>query len=161
MSDRVSIVTRLILDRPTCPDCIGKKSGLTTREVDATLGLIADALKVYREPDRCHVCDETREVFSVKRLTPSIADPACAQCDKPILPTDHKATVQNVPYHYACWDRKTRKTMLDEVCTVCGKSVGSAADVREGDRQFHLDCYVTYKRRETPPAPPPGRPASR
>jgi hypothetical protein len=70
MPDRVSIVTRLILDRPTCLDCIAKKSGLTVREAEVTLDMIADALMVYREPDRCLVCEETKRVFSVKRLTP-------------------------------------------------------------------------------------------
>ena len=69
MPDRVSIITRLILDRPTCLDCIAPKSGVTAREAEATLDLIEDALKVYREPDRCRVCDEMKQVFSVKRLT--------------------------------------------------------------------------------------------
>ena len=68
--DRVSIVTRLILDRPTCLDCIARKSGLTVREAEVTLDMIADALRVYREPDRCLVCEEMKRVFSVKRLTP-------------------------------------------------------------------------------------------
>ena len=68
--DRVSIVTRLILDRPTCLDCIAGKSGLSAREAEATLDMIADALRVYREPDRCRVCEEMKRVFSVKRLTP-------------------------------------------------------------------------------------------
>jgi hypothetical protein len=69
MADRVSIVTRLILDRPTCLACLATKSGLTVREAEATLDLIEDALRVYREPDRCRVCEEMKRVFSVKRLT--------------------------------------------------------------------------------------------
>ena len=68
--DCVSIVTRLILDRPTCIDCIAKKSGLTVRQAEATLDMIEDALRVFREPDRCRVCEEMKRVFSVKRLTP-------------------------------------------------------------------------------------------
>ena len=70
MSDRVSIVTGLIIDRPTCLACISTKSGLTVHEVEVALDMIADALRVYREPDRCRVCDEMKRVFSVKRLTP-------------------------------------------------------------------------------------------
>jgi hypothetical protein len=40
--------------------------------------------------------------------------------------------------------------MSDTVCAVCGKSMG--LDVHEGEKRFHLDCYVTYKHRATPPA---------
>jgi hypothetical protein len=69
MADRVSIVTRLILDRPTCLACLATKSGLTVREAEATLDLIEDALRVSREHDRCRVCEEMKRVFSVKRLT--------------------------------------------------------------------------------------------
>ena len=33
----------------------------------------------------------------------------CAYCDKPILPGQDKMTVQGVPYHSGCWDRKERR----------------------------------------------------
>lgn len=69
MPDPVSAITPLILDRPTCLDCLAEKSGLTGAEVEAALALIGEALKVYQEPDRCRACGETKDVFSVKRRT--------------------------------------------------------------------------------------------
>jgi hypothetical protein len=42
----------------------------------------------------------------------------------------------------------------DTVCAFCGKTVLLAAlgsRVREGEKVFHLDCYVLYKRQ--PPKP--------
>lgn len=71
MPDRVSIVARLIMDRPTCLDCIATKSGLTTREAEETLTAIDDALRVFREPGLCRVCEETKRVFSVRGRRPS------------------------------------------------------------------------------------------
>jgi hypothetical protein len=76
-----------------------------------------------------------------------MVDAGCAICAKPILPIDNKTTIQQIPYHSACWDRKTRKPTLDDVvCATCGNRV-AAREVREGDKVFHLDCYVLYKRR--------------
>ena len=45
--------------------------------------------------------------------------------------------------------------MSDAVCAFCGKSVakgplGFAADVREGEKLFHLDCYRLHKRQAVP-----------
>jgi hypothetical protein len=47
-----------------------------------------------------------------------MADPLCAKCSKPILPTDEKSTVrqvdactlaaEHVAYHATCWERKTK-----------------------------------------------------
>jgi hypothetical protein len=45
--------------------------------------------------------------------------------------------------------------MPDAICAVCGKIV-DRFQVNEGEKLFHLDCYVTYKRR--PPKPPAPRP---
>jgi hypothetical protein len=42
-----------------------------------------------------------------------MADPVCAECGKPILPTEDKTTIQDVPYHAACWTRRaTRKASM-------------------------------------------------
>jgi hypothetical protein len=42
--------------------------------------------------------------------TPAMADPVCAECGKPILPTADKTTIQDLPYHAAFWTgRATRK----------------------------------------------------
>jgi len=45
--------------------------------------------------------------------------------------------------------------MTDAVCAFCGKIVlqapiGFGADVREGEKLFHLDCYRLYKRQAPP-----------
>jgi hypothetical protein len=32
----------------------------------------------------------------------------CAHGNKPILPGQDKMSVQDVPYHMACWDKKER-----------------------------------------------------
>jgi len=37
-----------------------------------------------------------------------MANELCAHCDKPIPPVSDKTTVQDVPYHMACWDKKQR-----------------------------------------------------
>ena len=47
--------------------------------------------------------------------------------------------------------------MTTAVCAFCGKSVlraplESEVEVREGEKLFHLDCYLLYKR-----LPPPFR----
>jgi hypothetical protein len=39
---------------------------------------------------------------------------------------------------------------MPDVCTVCGKNVVKL-EVCEGDKVFHFDCYVLYKRRRPPP----------
>jgi hypothetical protein len=42
--------------------------------------------------------------------------------------------------------------MAAEVCAACGKNV-ERLTVREGDKRFHLDCYVLYKHQKKAPAP--------
>jgi len=44
----VFIITPLILDRPTCLDCIARKAGVTLGEAVVALERIEGALKVYR-----------------------------------------------------------------------------------------------------------------
>jgi hypothetical protein len=67
MPDRVSVITFLIIDRPTCLACIAMKSALTVPEIEAALGVIRDTVNVYRQSDRCRVCGEITDVASVKR----------------------------------------------------------------------------------------------
>jgi hypothetical protein len=45
--------------------------------------------------------------------------------------------------------------MIKAVCGFCGKPVlraalGSEIEVREGEKLFHLDCYLPYKRQARP-----------
>jgi hypothetical protein len=70
MRDPVPFVAPMILDRPTCLDCIAAKNGITVREVEAALQVIADTVNVYRESDRCRVCGATKEIASLKQVTP-------------------------------------------------------------------------------------------
>jgi len=35
--------------------------------------------------------------------------------------------------------------MTEAVCAVCGKSLVPEVEVREGEKLFHLDCYLLYK----------------
>jgi hypothetical protein len=37
----------------------------------------------------------------------------------------------------------------DGVCAFCGKNA-ERLQVHEGEKLFHLDCYVLYKRRKPP-----------
>jgi hypothetical protein len=61
--------------------------------------------------------------------------------------------------HFTCirlWDEERsafQNIITDPVCTVCRKSV-VRLPVHEGKQLFHLDCYVTYKRRAMPPTLP-------
>jgi hypothetical protein len=44
------------------------------------------------------------------------------------------------------------------VCAFCGKN-GEPLPVCEGEKRFHLDCYVRYKRRPPPSLSPKLDPA--
>jgi hypothetical protein len=56
----------MILDRPTCLDCIAFKKSITLDEVKTALDAIADIVKVYRESDTCRVCGQLADVVSVR-----------------------------------------------------------------------------------------------
>jgi hypothetical protein len=43
--------------------------------------------------------------------------------------------------------------MTDVVCTFCKKTVGPEGKVREGEKLFHLDCYLLDKRARGSRAP--------
>lgn len=67
MPDHAAIVTALILDRPTCIQCIAVKSSLSIRDLDQIIGIIERVLVLHRETDRCRVCGATETVFFVDR----------------------------------------------------------------------------------------------
>ena len=61
--------------------------------------------------------------------------------------TDPWTKVQQLFWH----DLDRILLMTKAVCAFCGKSVVRAAlwsevEVREGEKLFHLDCYLPYKR---------------
>jgi uncharacterized protein with PIN domain len=128
-----------------CIGCLARISETPEDEVRNGLQALSDSLEM--QIGECHNCRERSQTY---RRRPFLPDRACAECANPILPTDNKTTIQNVPYHSACWDRKTQKAMPDDAaCAACGKGVRAGADVREGDKRFHLDCYLAFKRRSS------------
>jgi hypothetical protein len=64
--DAGSFVVRMILDRPTCLDCIAFTKSLTLDEAIAALDAIADIVNVYRQSDTCRVCGQFTDVLSVR-----------------------------------------------------------------------------------------------
>jgi hypothetical protein len=62
-----TLVTALILDRPTCLDCIAQKTGLPMTEIGATLFRVRAFLRVHEEEGRCRACGETKRVVSISR----------------------------------------------------------------------------------------------
>ena len=69
ITDTLPIITALILDRPTCLECLVVKAGVTPGEAVAGLEQVANALRIYRETDRCRACGDTTEVLSARRAT--------------------------------------------------------------------------------------------
>jgi hypothetical protein len=65
MPNDAVVVTALILQRPTCLDCLARKSGLAPDQLDATLESIRAVLRGHEERARCQGCGETRRVISV------------------------------------------------------------------------------------------------
>ena len=65
----------LILDRPTCLDCLVQTSGMGATATHQALTVIADTLKIYQERERCRVCDELKPVLSIKAKAIEPAEP--------------------------------------------------------------------------------------
>jgi hypothetical protein len=65
MPDLAALVIALILDRPTCRDCIAVKSGLSTPELDATLTTVHTVVQIRNATDRCRVCGAITTVLSI------------------------------------------------------------------------------------------------
>ena len=62
-----TLVTALILERPTCLDCLADKTGLPLTEIGATLFRVRAFLQVHEEEGRCRACGETKRVVSLLR----------------------------------------------------------------------------------------------
>lgn len=65
MPDRAALITALILDQPTCVDCIAEKSGLSASVLAATLRTVQAALVLHSAVDRCRDCGTVTAVFSI------------------------------------------------------------------------------------------------
>ena len=69
MQDRNDlVVATLILDRPTCRECIARETGLGLQEIDPALERIRRVLIVATTiRASCRVCHRVAEVVSVRR----------------------------------------------------------------------------------------------
>jgi len=66
MPERFAIITALLLDRPTCIECLSEKSGMKLARVEGILARISRVMRVQREPSgRCRACGEYRPVVSI------------------------------------------------------------------------------------------------
>ena len=60
-----TLVTALILERPTCLDCLADKTDLPLTEIGATLFRVRALLRLREEEGRCRACGETKRVISL------------------------------------------------------------------------------------------------
>jgi len=68
MPEHSAVIALLLLERPTCLDCLAMKAGLTVTEVDRYLTIIATTLDLARhDSERCRVCGNTGPTFSLFR----------------------------------------------------------------------------------------------
>ena len=68
VEQEVSLVTALILERPTCLQCIAKRAHLEVQAAETVLTVIRRALNVRRDNlSRCRVCGVDGEVFYIDR----------------------------------------------------------------------------------------------
>jgi hypothetical protein len=68
MPNHAAVIAALLVERPTCLDCLALKSALTFAQVDHYLTIIGTSLELVRnEGDRCRVCGNVGPVFSLLR----------------------------------------------------------------------------------------------
>jgi hypothetical protein len=56
MPNLAPLITALILDRPTCVECIAAKSGLSPERAAIVIERIAQVLTLHRQVGRCRAC---------------------------------------------------------------------------------------------------------
>ena len=67
MPERFAIITWLLLDRPTCMECLSEKSGIKPTRVKSILARISRVMQVRDLPaGRCRACGESRPVVFVE-----------------------------------------------------------------------------------------------
>jgi hypothetical protein len=71
--ETTAVVTALILDRPTCLDCLATKCGLSPTHADRIVQRVASVLKLYRDVARCRMCSAIARVVSVERPADIVA----------------------------------------------------------------------------------------
>ena len=68
MPNLAPLITALILDRPTCVDCIAAKSGLSSPRAALVIERISKVLTLHRQVGRCRACGRMdAEVMFVDR----------------------------------------------------------------------------------------------
>src|SRR5947207_816870 len=67
MPGKPALIAVLLVERPTCLDCISQKAGVSTIEADRCLTVIGTALELWRSHDRCQTCGQKRAVYSLIR----------------------------------------------------------------------------------------------
>jgi len=68
MLEHAAVIAVLLLERPTCLDCIAMKAGLTLTEVNSYLATMTKTLDLVRQDDeRCRVCGNIGHAFSLAR----------------------------------------------------------------------------------------------
>src|SRR5438552_3363954 len=67
LPDKPALIAVLLVERPTCLDCISQKAGVSTIEADRCLTVIGTALELWRSHDRCQTCGQKRAVYSLIR----------------------------------------------------------------------------------------------
>jgi hypothetical protein len=71
MPEHVAVLAVLLLERPTCLDCVASLSGLSVTEADRYLTVVASSLELRRlENEHCRICGHLGPVFSVSRCGP-------------------------------------------------------------------------------------------
>ena len=67
--ERSALVTALIIERPTCLNCIGERAGLPLDAVDTVLTVIARVLHLNADREAvCRHCGELGVVFWISAL---------------------------------------------------------------------------------------------
>ena len=64
MSEKISLIAGLILERPLCVDCIALKASLTGASVEGYLAVMGRIVDVRRERGGCRACGVTTFVVS-------------------------------------------------------------------------------------------------
>jgi len=68
MPELTASITALLIERPTCLNCLTDKSGAAPSAVIESLRRIEQVLTMHRaDADRCHACGEVGRVIFIDR----------------------------------------------------------------------------------------------
>ena len=149
MPQHAAVIAVVLLERPTCRDCVASKSRLRATDVDRYLEIIASALLVLRlEDERCRVCGIAGPVFCVRRSSDVIRPPGSIddRADDDLRPKARLlANTHEIPTI-----RVSENTEGKPCSLLCGRQTahGSAwYEVRFSTRSFWLDyeCFAIWQ----------------